>query len=603
MHMKIVFAILAMLFCMFAVSQNVVQFKESLFWKGDISIVPHALYHGCGLAPNGSFFLGDSGRLVKVNLPSGKKEIIVKATHPEEYAWASVVSPDSSKIAYSWFNGDFFDLMVVDNVASPSINGIKKLLVKGSNGMTATPYDWSPDGKWILASLIDTNWIARIAIISPIDGSVKILKDVGKQLFDKISFSPDGKQIAYNYHQNGSSNLWIMNSDGTSDAPLWIDSSYKVAPYWSTDGKRIIYLARNKDSFNLFFVPVSNGKTTGNPVLIKNNIGFFSPLGFIKDGSFLYGTSFYGTASTVPLDVYQAELDKTTQNIASPIKLISSRFPGLNSDAILSPDGKRLAYKSNRGGSAQVIVIRQNDQERETDLVKESGTLSQWFPDNRSILVYRMLENGMCSVFRINSDNGRTDSISILKSDYGNLRYKHDPILSANGNLVYYIEGNRGSNSSQIFALDLRSKQERKVATINSSDITSFSASPDGKYLSMIVLYQQQRGRPCAITLVDLSSGKKRELFRSPWGDATKFFGLAWSHDSKYIYHVRSDTVTSSSLVWRISSSGGKPQKTGLTMIDLRMPQIHPNGKHVFFHGGRGWYNQTYEIRSIKISQ
>ena len=173
-------------------------------------------------------------------------------------------------------------------------------------------------------------------------------------------------------------------------------------------------------------------------------MAFFSPLGFIKDGSFLYGTSFYGTASTVPLDVYQAELDKTTQNIASPIKLISSRFPGLNSDAILSPDGKRLAYKSNRGGSAQVIVIRQNDKEQERDLVKESGTLSQWFPDNRTILVYRMLENGMCSVFRINGDNGRTDSISILKSDYGNLRYKHDPILSANGNLVYYIEGNSG---------------------------------------------------------------------------------------------------------------------------------------------------------------
>jgi Tol biopolymer transport system component len=207
-------------------------------------------------------------------------------------------------------------------------------------------------------------------------------------------------------------------------------------------------------------------------------------------------------------------------------------------------------------------------------------------------------------LFRLNSENGKMDSLLELSSDYQNSVYKHHPILSANGSLLYYIEGgNRNLNSSQLYALDMEAKQETKIASFDSPDITSFSASPDGQYLSMVVLYQQQKGRPSALQLLNLSSGEKRELFKTPWGDATKFFGLGWSHDAKYIYYVRSNPATSSSFVWRIEAEGGVPQKTGLTMIDIRMPQVHPDGKHIFFYGGKGWYNKTYEIRAINAAK
>ncbi len=69
--------------------------------------------------------------------------------------------------------------MLVNSSTGNKKISLPRILNEGSKGQTATPYDWSPDGKWILASLVDTNWIAKIALISPKDGSMKVLKDVG----------------------------------------------------------------------------------------------------------------------------------------------------------------------------------------------------------------------------------------------------------------------------------------------------------------------------------------------------------------------------------------------------------------------------------------
>lgn len=579
------FLLSALLYCSSLFAQDTVAFKEETFWKGQISMIPHGLYRGSGLAPDGTFFLGDSGNLVKVNLPSGTKESIVKTPHSDEYAFASAVSPDSKQIAYSWFNGDGFDLMLVEKNIVEKRFSIPRLLVDAKKG--ATPYDWSPDGKWILVSLWDTSSTTNIALISPENGAVKILKNAGKTLFNKMSFSPDGKYITYDY----SNDIYIMNADGTSDNRLFSDSSNKSGPYWSPDGKYIFYLSQDKD---LYVVSVLDGKAKGTPQALKKNIDFFSPLGFIKDGSFLYGVS-----SPIQLDVYIAEIDPSTQKIVSPPKQLSYRFPGFNLDAVLSPNGSELAYKSGRAGGKEVIVVNIISTGEEHDVCEEHASIVQWFPDNVSLLLARNGDGGSITLYRINTESGKEDSLLELKSDYANNTGKYKPILSPDGKIIYYIESKWNLNTSAVFAFEMETRQERKLATLNSHDITSFSSSPDGKYLSMVVLYQGEKGRPSALQVVNLQTGEKNELFKNPWGDPTKFFGLGWSADARYIYYVRRDTATSSSFLWRIPVTGGEPQKTGLNMIDLRMPQVHPDGKHILFYGGKGWYNKTYEIKAI----
>jgi hypothetical protein len=74
-------------------------FQEYTYWKGPIEVIPHSLYRGSGLSHQGSFFFGERKSLIRVDLPEGKEKVVVK-NNPEEYAFASIVSPDDRQVAY-----------------------------------------------------------------------------------------------------------------------------------------------------------------------------------------------------------------------------------------------------------------------------------------------------------------------------------------------------------------------------------------------------------------------------------------------------------------------------------------------------------------------
>ncbi|MBA4300025.1 MAG: hypothetical protein C0433_07990 [Cyclobacterium sp.] len=220
------------------------------------------------------------------------------------------------------------------------------------------------------------------------------------------------------------------------------------------------------------------------------------------------------------------------------------------------------------------------------------------------MLVRGQDNNGLVPLYRFNIETRDTTFLFSLKSSLHRQSWgaEENPILSADGKNIFYIEKNRNTSTSKVFSYDLATGAIESIVTFDSPDITSFSASPDGKYLSAIVLYQGQAGRPSAIRIVSLSGGETHDLFKERWGDATKFFGLGWSPDSRYIYYIRMNAETESNSVWRVDILEGQPQNTGISMTDIRMPNIHPNGKHLVFYGGDGWYRTTYEVRAIKIT-
>src|SRR6476620_10238902 len=61
---------------------------------------------------------------------------------------------------------------------------------------------------------------------------------------EQFQFSPDGRQIAYVSSQNGSSDIWVMNADGTNARAITdARPEPEVDPQWSPNGKWIAYNA------------------------------------------------------------------------------------------------------------------------------------------------------------------------------------------------------------------------------------------------------------------------------------------------------------------------------------------------------------------------
>ncbi|GAI09365.1 unnamed protein product, partial [marine sediment metagenome] len=56
------------------------------------------------------------------------------------------------------------------------------------------------------------------------------------------SFSPDGTRIVYmKGSYDGTAQIWVMKSDGSDKQRIDNGTGYEGVPFWSSDGKRIIW--------------------------------------------------------------------------------------------------------------------------------------------------------------------------------------------------------------------------------------------------------------------------------------------------------------------------------------------------------------------------
>jgi TolB protein len=134
--------------------------------------------------------------------------------------------------------------------------------LKTSEGQMATGVSFSPDGKRIAYSLAEGEsaqiWVANA------DGSgPKRLTDTRFGINSSPSWSPDGKRIAFVSNRGGSPQVYVMNADGSGVRRLTFQGNYNQTPDWSPRGDLIAFTARDeRNAFDLFTVNVENGKVT-----------------------------------------------------------------------------------------------------------------------------------------------------------------------------------------------------------------------------------------------------------------------------------------------------------------------------------------------------
>jgi dipeptidyl aminopeptidase/acylaminoacyl peptidase len=72
--------------------------------------------------------------------------------------------------------------------------------------------------------------------------------------------SPDGRQVAYERHffdiksDRGRTAIWVVSADGTGHRPLAAGSFTESMPRWSPDGRRLAYVAADRDGSAQLFV-------------------------------------------------------------------------------------------------------------------------------------------------------------------------------------------------------------------------------------------------------------------------------------------------------------------------------------------------------------
>jgi len=504
-------------------------------------------------------------------------------------AGGSIWSPDGKQIAYAWSNAGHWELRIVglDGSGPRVLYHNKELKVQHPNAIW--PVTWSQDGKDILARFCKKRgpdgWVWEIVLISVADGSVRVLRSLESlSRWHHMSLSPDGHGVVYDCpakEREGVNDIFLLATDGSGEeVPLVQHPAYDWGPVWAPDGRSIFFVSDRSGANAAWLMQVADGKPVGEPRLIKEDAGEMSPMGFTREGSLYYHVGYNST------DVYTVSIDPDTGKLlAPPVKAIRS-FEGLNSSPAWSPDGKGLAYVSERPspGSAQrrdVLVIRSEEtgQERELHPKKVWPQNLRWSPDGRSILCGNSLQlidvktGDVSSIVKFPPKFAPTDNVKIGAW-----------ALSPDWKTVFYARQMNGSHS--IITHDLASGKEKELCQ-EEVHWAGLGISPDGRQLVFA-----KDGN--TLMVIAIEGGELRILHRLQEGRGFAFrCPPRWTVDGRYVLFGKRHPVE----LWRVPGEGGEAQKV-LAMDGLQDVSVHPDGRRIAFTCKK-WIDQVWAMENF----
>ena len=530
------------------------------------SLSPDGRYLSCVDATTGDLALRD--------LATGKmRRLTHEGSRPE--IKASAISRDGREVAYNWPIKDGYpDLRVV------RAEGSAPRVLYSEKGAFASPHDWSPDGKYILTHLYKEPSTIQIAVISTVDGSVRVLKTLD-WVPTKMKFSPDGRYIAYDFPQRPDSDnrdISLLSADGSPEIRLIEHPADDQLLGWTPDGNHFLFASDRSGTMSAWMIRVTDGKPQGSPELVKPDIGQIIPIGFTPAGSFYYGLAI-GTG-----DVYTAELDLATGRVLTEPQIATQRYVGWNASPAWSPDGQYLAYMSHVAlRRSEIITIRSLKTGEERDLSPNLPFIwgpMRWSPDGRSILVSGKDSKARHGLYLIDAQTAKATPIVMWQDAIDT------PAWFPDGKRLLYRSWQReaGTITETILVRDLETGRETEFFRPSpGSNIDDIALSRDGQQVALTLLEKETRSS--VLKVLPVAGGEASDLVRAKEPETIVGDSLSWSSDSRFIIfgRTRATGQERKTQLLAISPRGGEPHALGLAMDSVHDVSFHPDGHHLAF--------------------
>jgi hypothetical protein len=158
------------------------------------------------------------------------------------------------------------------------------------------------------------------------------------------TWSPDGKQIAFASDRDGDWDIYVTNLDGTDVHNLTsgLSGADDRSPKWSPDGKLIAFQTARAGDLEVFTIHPDGSDARD----VSNSPYTDTPTDWSLDSSTILFDTKRGS-----WDVYAVGADGT-----NPHPIIADA--GSDTNGVYSPDGKQIAFASNRIGHFEVFVAQ-----------------------------------------------------------------------------------------------------------------------------------------------------------------------------------------------------------------------------------------------------
>lgn len=396
----------------------------------------------------------------------------------------------------------------------------------GPNNIVMT---WTPDGSRIVyRNRISDGFSGKLFTVEK-EGGLSEVIPLPEGGF--CSYSPDGKQLAYNrvmrefrtwkYYKGGmADDIWIYNPDRKTVENITDNPAQDIIPMWI--GDEIFFLSDRDRTMNIFVYNTKTKQTDKVTDFTEYDVKFPSANGnmiVFENGGYIYKMD---AGSKKPEKV---NITLTSDNIYARSEIKDGA--GYLTEASLSPDGERL-----------VVTARGE-------------------------------------VFNLPVEKGVTKNITRSPG-----AHDRDAQWSPDGKFIVYISDATGE--TELYMQDATGGEPVQLTKDNDTYIRSFELSPDSKTL----VYTDRKNR---VNLLDIATKQVTTLLQDPMGEPR---GVTFSPDSKWLTYTRTGN-NEYSIVYVYNLVDRKEYPVTDKWYDSSSPVFSTDGKYLVFASARD-FNPTY---------
>ena len=412
-------------------------------------------------------------------------------TSNASYDYSPIWSPDGKSLAFASDRYGNFDIFMV----SPD-GGVPFRVT--THSAKETPWTFTPDGKRILFSaciqdpaasaLFPKNSMTELYSVS-VDGGR--YEQVLATPAEEVSFM--GKGISFVYQDcKGGENIWRKHHTSSITRDIWMyDGSRHVkltsfegedrCPRVSADGKTVYFMSERSGSFNIYSFPVNDPTNVSRVTNHKTHPVRFLTVSDTDVLCYGYDGDIYVKKAGNPARKIHVTVksDKNDDSIAE----LSVSGGGDND---LSKDGKQIAFISR--GEVFVASTEYNTVKKITDTPEAEADVV-FSPDGKT-LAYASERDGIWNIYT--AELVRKEDISFPYATLvkekplfkNNKVDRRAPVYSPDGNEIAYIE-----DRDRLMIMNLESGKTRQITDGSQCHSTAgsfgYSWSPDGKWILM----------------------------------------------------------------------------------------------------------------------
>jgi serine/threonine-protein kinase len=320
------------------------------------------------LAPGGRALLftiatspldGASGRIAVMPLDTGRN------------AWQTVVeSADLARAASSehvaFSRGSELHAAAFDRVRL-TIAGPEQVVV---TGVARAQFGISGAGSIVYAASAEP--LPRALEWTPAAGSTAAPAELA--VLQSAALSPDGARVAGAGRDQTVADIWIGDLERGATTRL-THGGINAAPVWSADGSSVFYASSKRGPFEVWVRDASAAAPEKQVLSGAGRQRHLFPSSVSRDGRLIACTESGGPS--------RGDVVLLPSAGGAPVAAIDTPFDETN--GMLSPDGRLLAYQSDESGRWEVYLLRIGDQQR-TPVSTGGGTSPVWAPDGRTLL-------------------------------------------------------------------------------------------------------------------------------------------------------------------------------------------------------------------------